>query len=235
MKFKIDQSLIELFPDTKIGLLLAEGIDNSNTSPDISILLIEEQEKCRNLLASEQISSIPKIKDWREAYRAFGFKPSSYRSSIEALIKRVLQGKNLPSINPVVDLYNLISIRYLIPIGADDLDQIEGNINLTIAKGNETFLKLGSDTTEMAQKGEVVYRDDKEVLCRCWNYRECEKSKITEVTTNICLVFEGLESTTKEEIVKSIADLKELLSKYCGGKFREYYLDKNNKEVLLDH
>ncbi|NGX40481.1 MAG: Phenylalanine--tRNA ligase beta subunit [Candidatus Anoxychlamydiales bacterium] len=232
MKFKIDQSVANLFPSIKVGILSAEGIENSTTDTDISLLLDEEQENCKSQFISEQISSIPKIRDWREAYRKFGFKPSSYRSSIEALIRRVLKGKNLPSINPIVDLYNLISIKYLIPIGADDLDKIEGIINLTIAEGNETFLKLGSDVPETAQKGEVIYRDDKEVLCRCWNYRECEKSKITEATKNVCLVFEGLESTAKEEILKSISDLKELISKYCRGGFKEYYLDKSTLEAI---
>ncbi len=92
---------------------------------------------------------------------------------------------------------------------------------------------LGTDKPEPIKKGEVIYRDDKEVLCRSWNYRECEKTKITPATKNVCLVLEGLEHTASEETHQAIAELKHLLQKYCHGSYQEFFLDKNTLEAAL--
>jgi len=102
-----------------------------------------------------------------------------------------------------------------------------------IADGSELFIMLGTDKPEPIKKGEVIYRDDKEVLCRSWNYRECEKTKITPSTKNVCLVLEGLEHTNTDELHAAISNLKELLQKYCQGSYQEFFLDKNLVEAPL--
>ena len=233
MKFKISPEVIEMFPDVKIGILIGEGLDNQSSHAEISTLLKEEQSSIRDKISADEIASLSKIKDWREAYRKFGFKPSSYRSSIEALIRRILRGKELPNINSIVDLYNLISVKYLVPVGADDIAHVEEEIQLAIADGSEHFIKLGSDQPEEIARGEVVYKDAREVLCRCWNYRECDKSKITQETQKVCVVIEGLQSTSKEEISRATSELESLLSKFCGGSYRSFFLDKNHPETVL--
>ena len=233
MKFSIDPAMIGLFPNVKIGLLVITNVDNQKVTTEISSLLRQAEQAIREKYTTEQLTTLPKIADWREAYRKFGFKPSSHRSSIEALLRRILQGKELPSINPLVDLYNLISIKHLLPAGGDDLEQAEGNIALTIAEGTEHFVMLGSDKPEEIKKGEVIYRDEKEVLCRSWNYRECDKTKITETTKTVCLVLEGLEHTSKEEILSALSELRTLISHYCQGNFQEFFIDKGQLGAVL--
>ncbi len=152
------------------------------TSEEIAILRQQAEEDIYKKYTLENITSIPKITDWREAYRSFGCKPSEYRSSIEALLRRVLQGKQLPLINAIVDIYNLISIKHVLPAGGGDLDKIKGTINLTISEGTEHFVMLGSSNSVSIKSGEVIYSDDSQVLCRAWNYRESDKTKITEDT-----------------------------------------------------
>ncbi len=222
-----------MFPDVKIGVLIAREIDNEVQSGEIPLLLRRAEEEIRKKYELEQLAALPKIADWREAYRKFGFKPSSHRSSVEALLRRILQGKELPSINALVDLYNLISIQHVLPAGGDDLDQVEGGITLTIADGTERFVMLGADKAEEIKKGEVIYRDDLEVLCRSWNYRECEKSKITEKTKNVCLVLEGLEHTSNEEISQALSELKMLVGSFCRGNAQEFLLDKDQLEAVF--
>ncbi len=229
MQFQVDPAVIQMFPDAKIGVLIGKGLDNQSPHPEIVKLLREAEQEVRQKLNIETLSTEPKISDWREAYRKFGFKPSSYRSSVEALIRRVLQGKELPSISPIVDLYNILSIKRTLAAGGDDTDKVEGDIRLTIADGSERFIMLGASAPEEILKGEVVYRDDNDVLCRCWNYRECEKTKIRPQTTNVCLVLEGLEHTTKDEVLSGIAELKKLLATYCQGTYEELFLYKQHK------
>ncbi len=92
---------------------------------------------------------------------------------------------------------------------------------------------LEHTSEEEIKKGEVIYRDDIEVLCRAWNYRECDKSKITPNTKTVCLVVEGLEHTSEEEIHIGLSRLKELLTPLCKGAFQEFLLNKNNLEAIF--
>jgi len=231
--FSIDPAIMTSYPHAKMGVLICKGLSNEERHPEIEALLRKTEEEVRQKYNVEGLAALPKIADWREAYRKFGFSPSAHRSSIEALLRRVLQGKQLPSISSIVDLYNIVSLKYVLAAGGDDLDKVEGGINLTVADGSELFIMLGTDKPEPIKKGEVIYRDDKEVLCRSWNYRECEKTKITPATKNVCLVLEGLEHTASEETHQAIAELKHLLQKYCHGSYQEFFLDKNTLEAAL--
>jgi lysyl-tRNA synthetase class 2 len=231
-KFEVDAAIMRIFPDAKMGVLIGKGLDNRSPHPEIVKLLRQTEEEARKKLNIEQLAAYPKIEDWREAYRKFGFKPSAYRSSVEALLRRVLQGKELPSISPIVDLYNIVSIKHVLAAGGDDIDKVEGPIRLTFAEGSERFIMLGQTAPEQIIKGEVVYRDDNDVLCRAWNYRECDKTKISPETSNVCLVLEGLAHTSKEEVVNGLAELKKLLSTYCRGNYQELFVDKSSEHVI---
>jgi lysyl-tRNA synthetase class 2 len=233
LHFRIDPAIAKAFPHAKMGVLVGKDLDNQHPAPEITALLRSIEEEIRQKYTPETIPALPQIADWREAYRQFGFSPSAHRSSIEALLRRVAQGKQLPSISPLVDLYNYVSLKHLLAAGGDDLDQLEGELFLTFAAGTERFIMLGTDKPEPIKKGEVIYRDDKEVTCRSWNYRECEKTKITPQTRNVCLVLEGLEHTSAQEIHAAIHELKALLEKYCPGTYQEHFLDKNILDAAL--
>ena len=131
---------------------MAKRSITNSPSPEIAALLrsIEAEFKAKHTVDS--LATLPKIADWREAYRQFGFSPSAHRSSVEALLRRVVQGKELPSINPLVDLYNYVSLKYLVAAGGDDLDKVEGELFLTFADGTEKFVMLGSDKAEHRSK-----------------------------------------------------------------------------------
>jgi lysyl-tRNA synthetase class 2 len=229
----IDPAIVASYPHAKMGVLNCKGLNNEVHNPEIEALLRATEEEVRQKYNVEGLATLPKIAEWRDAYRKFGFSPSAHRSSVEALLRRVLQGKQLPSISPIVDLYNIVSLKYVLAAGGDDLDKVEGGITLTVADGSELFIMLGADKPEPIKKGEVIYRDDKEVLCRSWNYRECQKTSIMPTTRNVCLMLEGLEHTTMHELQTAISNLKELLQKYCGGSYQEFFLNKDCVEALL--
>ncbi len=231
MNFYIEPSVIEKYPQLKIGVLIVKGIKNQGDMDEIAKLVETNSESVKKKYAGKEITKEPKILDWREAYKAFGYKPSSYRCSAEALIRRVIADKGLPNINPVVNLYNMISVKHSLPAGADDLDKVSGTIRLAMAKGNEPFVTLGSREEDTAKEGEIIYRDDKEVLCKAWNWRESDKSKITEESKNVSLVIEGLEHTRPDEITNALNELKTLIQKYCDGQAETYYLDHEIPKV----
>ena len=127
------------------GVVVAGGVRN-HPSPEALVQMLREAEaSVRGRLKIEQVAETPRIKSWREAYRSFGAKPSEFRSSIEALVRRVLRHEPLPSINALVDIGNVVSLRHLVPAGGHAIDVLTGDIALRPATGREDLLPSGSD------------------------------------------------------------------------------------------
>lgn len=231
MKLKVSEDIFKKFPGLNIGVLSVKGINNKEAKPQIMELIKKEETRVKSKFNIATLSENPKIAAWRKAYSSFGAKPKKYKCSVENLYRMILDDIELKPINTIVDLYNYISIKHTIPVGGDNADKVEGDIVLTFAKGDEKFEQLNSKEIKHPKEGEVIYRDDKEVLCRRWNWRECDKSKMTEDTENVTLVIEGLPPFTKEEINKILDEMQELVSKYCGGEAKKFLLDENTKEA----
>lgn len=231
MKFKIDTRIFEKFPGLKIGVVTARNIDNHGFSDEIMQLIREKEREIRENYDTETLSQHPKIHSWRGAYSSFGAKPKKYKSSVESLYRMILKELDLRHINKIVDLYNYISIKYMIPAGGDDMAKVDGDITLKFAVGDEPFTALNSKEKETAKEGEVVYTDSKEVLCRRWNWRECDKTKMTGETKDVILVVEALPPVTKEELDEVEEDLSRLITKYCGGEIRTAMLDDGKREI----
>lgn len=233
MKFKVDSKIFERFPWMSLGVVIAKKIDNTGTSDEIMRLIQEREKEIRENYNTETLSQHPKIESWRKAYSSFGAKPKKYKSSVESLYRMILNGIGLRHINTIVDVYNFISIKHMIPAGGDDIEKVEGDITLRFACGDEPFTSLNSKERESAKEGEVIYADDKEVLCRRWNWRECDKTKMTEETGEVVLVIEGLPPVKREEMEEIEEDLSRLILKYCGGEIKRDILDENCREIVV--
>lgn len=233
MKFIVNNEIFEKFPELNLGLVVVRGLDNTGESEEILTKIREEEKEIRDNFNTETLSQNPKVEAWRKAYSSFGAKPKKYKCSVENLYRMILDGIELRHISKIVDIYNFISIKHMVPVGGDDIDKIEGDIILKFANGDEEFIELNTDEVKNPQKGEVVYVDDKEVLCRRWNWRECDKSKMTEETKDATLVVEGLGSITKEEVENIIKELGELVKEYCGGEIETFILNKSNPEAQI--
>jgi DNA/RNA-binding domain of Phe-tRNA-synthetase-like protein len=154
----------------------------------------------------------PHIAAWRAAFSAFGAKPSRYPSSAEALMARVLKGQPLPRVNALVDLYNAVSVRHAIPLGGEDADRLEGALRLTVAAGGEPFDPRGDGVeVESVPAGEIVWRDDRGVTCRRWNWRQGRRTQLTAGTTRAFFVFDRLDGVGLGELRQAADELCELL------------------------
>jgi DNA/RNA-binding domain of Phe-tRNA-synthetase-like protein len=233
MKFSVDSQIFERFPGLILGVVIASGLDNHAQNEPVLPFIREREGEIRRDFLSETLSQNQKIQAWRKAYSEFGAKPKKYRSSIESLYRMILKGHSLRSINTLVDIYNGCSLRHMIPMGGDDLDKVDGNIVLKFALGHETFVPLNSEEVELVRPGEVVYTDEKEILCRRWNWRECEKTKMTEETKRAILVAEGLSPVTRTEIKASLEDLNRLICEFCGGEVQTVLMDVSRPEIDL--
>lgn len=233
MELIVDSNVFETFPGLYLGVVEAKGINNKGSSEELLRLLQMEQEQVRSSMNLETYQEHPHFVAWQEAYAKFGGKPKKYRSSVENLYRMTLEGINLRHINTLVDLYNVVSLRHKLPVGGDDLEHVDGNIRLTFATGEEPFVVLNTSSIDHPKPGEVIYRDDKEVLCRRWNWRECDKTKMTETTTHAILVVEGLPPVVRADVEASVQELAELTRTYCGGEARAHLLDANTHQVHL--
>ena len=230
----MDRAIFERFPGLNLGLVTARGVDNRGESQAILDLIQDTQKEIRSRFESQTLSAQPRIQSWRQAYSAFGAKPKKYKSSVESLYRMALKGFPWTSINKLVDIYNCISLKHMLPIGGDDLDKVEGDMLLTFANGDELFTPLNSEMSESVKPGEVIYRDDRDVLCRRWNWRECDKTKMTDNTQNALLVVEGLVPVTKEDINQAVAELSELLKRVCGGRIQGHILDSSSFRLNIE-
>ncbi|WP_338881948.1 B3/4 domain-containing protein [Clostridium perfringens] len=232
-KFIIEDDFWELFPNAKIGIITCNGIDNTIKDENQYKDMISQGEKeALNHLPNEEFSSNEVIKVWRDAFKKFKTKKGA-RSSIEALLKRVSTGKGLGTINPLVDIYNSISLKYAMPCGGEDMDKFIGDIRLTKATGDESFITLRSDKSEPPYEGEIVYKDDEGAICRCWNWRESVRTMLTEDTKNAFLCIELVDENREKDFENALKELSQLVEKNLGGKSEISILHINNKEAII--
>jgi len=231
MLFSIQKDLFNILPDLTIGMLAARDVDNTHPSKEIDDLLNQAIEEVKKNFVGDKAQDHPRIKPWRTAFSKLGISGSKFPSSIESMARRILKGDPFPKINPLVDLYNSVSLRFLVPMGGHDLDTIEGNIHLQFAEGWEPFSPMGGGETTNVPKGELVYRDDREVLTRNWVWRQCEKDKATEKTRNIFIPIDVLGEVGRERADEIILELSRLIPQYLMGTLFSAVLDSKNPSV----
>jgi len=180
------EALREAFPSYQVAVVAAENLSvAAERGADLDAMIQAAEAYTQKEYDPENLGSMEPISDWRRAYRDFGIKQTKYRASVERLLRSAVKGRGLPQISRPVDAYNLISLKYLAPVGADDLDQISGDLAFRFADGTESFLPLGkADEGEDPPKpGEVIYADGNRVLCRRWNWYQDARSAIQIDTT----------------------------------------------------
>ncbi len=231
MLFSIQKELFDILPDLTIGMVVAKDVDNTCPSEEIKDLLTQAAEEMKKNFMGNKAQEHPRIRPWRGAFSKLGISGSKFPSSIESMARRVLKGDPFPEINPLVDLYNSVSLRFLVPMGGHDLDTLEGNIFLRFAEGWEPFTPMGGGETVVVPKGELVYRDDREVLTRNWVWRQCEKDKATEKTKNVFIPIDVLGEVGRERAGEIILELSQLIPRYLGGTLFSAVLTREKPSV----
>lgn len=233
-KFVIEDDFWNLFPNAKIGVVVCHHIDNSIKDEDkYKDMIYNSEKEALKYLQNPEFSSNEVVKVWREAFQKFKTKKGA-RSSIEALLKRVNNGNHLGNINPLVDIYNGISLRYALPCGGEDIDTFAGDIRLTKAVGDEDFITLGTDKSEPPYEGEIIYKDNEGAICRCWNWRESVRTMLTEDTRNAFLCIELTDEKRVEEFENALKDLAKTVQEELGGTCKASILDIDNKQVTIE-
>lgn len=237
-KFIAEESFWELFPDAAIGILVVRGMKPAADVPAedaaaIARLLREANEQANRYLTSNTISENEAVRAWREAYQKFKTKKGA-RCSIENLLKRVLKGNPVGSITPSVDVYNAISLKYALPVGGEDLDSFVGDFRLGITDGGDAFLPIGEDADDPTLPGELCYRDDEGAVCRCWNWRDGQRSALTDDSANAILVMECVDPARVDDLNAALDEFAGLMERYFGATIeKRVIIDRTHPEVAI--
>jgi len=230
----ISQDIFDKFPGYRHGVVLAHGVHNPPSPPELVAALRQAEQELRGKLSPETIISHPRIAAWREAYRSLGVKPSEFRPSVEALARRVLKGDPLPTISTLVDIGTLASIQNLMPIGAHAIDHVSGDIGLRLATGAETFEPFGADVVEHPLPGEVVFVEGDMVLTRRWTWRQAKHTLVVPETTAIEVNVDAMPPVTPVEAEQICQQVAALVARFCGGTVHYEIISADTPRISLD-
>jgi DNA/RNA-binding domain of Phe-tRNA-synthetase-like protein len=229
----VDEGIFELFPDYIRAIVVAQEMDNRGVGPEVEERLREAEARCEALFAQENLTTHPRIASWREAYKTLNMKPGKNYSSVESLARRARGGAPLPYINTIVALMNAFSLEHLVPCGGDDLDEARGDLVLRLAHGDEMFVPLGTKEVERPEPGEAVYVDEGQVLCRRWNWRQGDGTKLTPSTRRVLVNIDCLPPVSGDEAQTLVVELAALVERYCGGSARHFLITASEPAVEL--
>lgn len=234
MQLQIEDEVLKKYPLAEIGYLVAE-VSVKPTDPfveNLKLSLVESlQQKGIN---ATNFAAHPHLANWRKIYKEdFRVKETTYRSSIESLVKRTITGKGLWNICNVVDLYNSCSILSLLPMGGYDLDKIAGNITLRYAKEGETFQGIGERTKIITEPHHIVYADNQRTICWLWNHKDSEETCIAETTKQVIFFIDSSGVAKSHHMQTALQNLSEKLVQIGGVPKMSGFLNQHSPSIIL--
>lgn len=210
--FGYDGPIIERFPSIRAGVIHATGLDNGPTPEPLLDAYLAEQELVGSQIADIPLSETPSIAAWRRVFTSFGVKPTQYRNAAESLLRRLVKKGDIPSINTLVDLVNLISIRHRMPVAVFDQRAVTGSTTVRFAVGDERFTDLGSDIVSHPEEDEVIFVDDDSLVsARRWCWRQSDQSAAGPGTVEVLITIEGHHDGADTDVEQATDDLLGLL------------------------
>lgn len=230
--FVYDDDLLVQFPEIVGGVLNVFGLHNGPSPAALFDLYQAEQErvKAQGVAPTET----PSLAAWRTAFRRFGVNPTQYRSAAEALLRRLDKKGDIPSINTLVDIGNLVSIRYALPVAMVDTRDLASPITVQVATGVESFVELDDQSSVHPDPGEVIFSDAAGVVvARRWCWRQSAESAARDDTTNLLVTVEGHHANAHTDVAAAVADLTSLLQRFAGGTINSALLDSKNPAFFI--
>ena len=216
--FGYHPEIVERFPGIRAGVVHATGLINGPSSPELRAVYVQEQEEVKAQMGDSPLSEIPSLAAWRRAFTAFGVKPTQYRSAVEALLRRLTKQGDIPSINTLVDMANLVSIRHRLPVAACDQCGVSGMTTVRFATGDERFTDLGTGESASPEPGEVVFVDDDLLAsARRWCWRQSAESAAGPGTLEAIFTIEGHHDRAGADVEQATDDLLDLLGTHQPG------------------
>lgn len=214
MEYRIASDVAQI--GVKAVFATITGLDN-RTAPAWAEARAARLEALRGRYEGLDPHQDPILEGYNILHDRAGVKRRKNVPSSENLIKMLLKHGDIPFINQVVDIYNVISLESRLCVAAHDLDRIDGDLTVRFSDGTERFLPLGAEEPIPMNAHEYCYCDSSnEVLCRL-ELRQVEKTKVDESTRNILYIIEGSQATDQQFLFAVMGQILDTTVRYCGG------------------
>lgn len=232
-QFRYAPELLARYPNIVGGVIIADALRNGPSPDGLRAAYAAEQAATLRRIGETPLSALPSLAAWRSAFRGFGVDPTQIRCAAEALLRRLTKKGDIPSINALVDLGNLVSIRYALPVAIFDTRDLQPPLTVRFASGDERFTELGAPEAEHPVPGEVVFSDETGlVYARRWCWRQSAESAAREDTTRALITVEAHDASGHASVRAALDDLLALLGEYAGGADHQAMaLDRDNPEA----
>jgi len=233
MIVRCNPELFEMFPEASVHGIVFEGVAQFDPS-----LVAQWKQKAIERVADsgftlETVLESPAVREWRTAFQRFGVKPSKYRSAIEQLYRRALKQEIIETSLPLVNLYCYVSLIEMVPMGAYDLEKVEGDIVVRLSKENETFLGIGDTEPMISTPGVVVYSDDGGIICWAWNHRDAARTALTARTDRAIFFADSASHESESRTAAAIELLADALSGTGAVELNRFALTRANSTVTV--
>ncbi len=226
----IEDGIFEKYPSFRRGIVIARNMKNRADDTGLYEMLKDTlSERFDNPV---DLENDHRITDWKDAHREFNSNPNKFPPAHIALIKRIQKKKTeIPFINSVVAVMNIVSIQNILPVGGDDIIAPSSTFKLGVSDGSENFIPLGMpDRSENPESGEVIYfiEESKDVMCRRWNWRNGDRTKIGENTESIIMNIDAIGGESEKRALQARDMVAALLEKYCSAETETALLTPGN-------
>jgi len=215
--FKIDDDVAKTYPDLHVIAVEIVGVRVSQSNEKVRKLASEVYNRVRMTFKLEELKDYEVFRAYRDFFWELGIDPTKIRPASEALVRRILQGKEIPSVNTLVDAYNLASIETGIALAVFDLDKIVGGIVLRWAKRGEKFRGIGMPSEKELSGNELILADAEKVIA-IYPYRDSDETKVTLDTRKVLLIVCGVPGISLEKLNEAERKAVEYIIEVCGGK-----------------
>lgn len=220
MRLTVDHAIRSEYQGLAAILFAIKGVRVEESLDDLEHFKSEALQRFRSTLSLETLKDVPALRTYRDFFWRVGIDPTKTRPASEALLRRVLQGKDIPRINTLVDAYNIASMETHVPLAVFDAAKLQGDMVMRMAVAGEKFHGIGMTAEETLTGKEVVVQDD-QMLIAIYPYRDADFSKVMTETTDVSIMVcgvPGIELSRLDEARKLSANY---ITRFCGGKVSE--------------
>ena len=230
MKFIVQKEVFDKLDDLYIGVVVTKKVDNSKDYPEIDNMLDKSIEKAKEEFKDIKAKEDPRVIPYREGFQKVGINPNKFQCSVEAMVNSISKGRDVPHINPLVNLNNAISIKYTLPMGTHNLGLSNSDIELRFATTKDTFEPMNSDEIEHLEEDELVYVVDNKVRTRRWAWRQSKQGMIDKNTNYVFFPIDGFKGFNDDKINEAMKELETALKENFNCETATGYVDKEHPE-----
>ncbi|MBN2015889.1 lysine--tRNA ligase [Candidatus Dojkabacteria bacterium] len=223
---EIDKKLLESYENINIGIAVIKGVKVEKKNSELEKLKKKTLSGIRKTLSLEAIDDIPQIESYMHMYKRMGVDTGSRKASPEALLRRVVEGEGIYNVNTCVDAYNIAVLLTQVSTGAFDLETLKFPVVVREARNGEKIEIIGGEKKKL-KDGEVCYFDQNGAYNIDYNWRDADRTKVTEKTKDLWINVEGVNSITRDQVADTLKLAVELITRFCGGSVGKVGLVKN--------